>query len=106
MGEHVIGTSLLRISIPVDMDNDGITDVAAACGYDEVAWWKNDDGSGFFWTRYIVSEDFDNSWSICSCDFDQDGDNDIAGAAFTDGEITWWETTAVRGCSGSNTSLM
>ncbi len=97
-GEHVIGNEpSAHSAIPVDMDNDGITDVAAACGYDEVAWWKNDDGSGFFWTRYIVSEDFDNSWSICSCDFDQDGDNDIAGAAFTDGEITWWENDGGSG---------
>ena len=44
------------------------------------------------WTkRSIAKRTFDGAESVYAADVDGDGDVDVLGAAWADGEITWWE---------------
>jgi len=77
-----------------DIDGDGDMDVlGAALIGDEIAWWANQDGSGFFWTKHSVDSDYYGAQFVHAEDMDGDSDYDILGAARNDDEITWWENS-------------
>ena len=83
---------------PADINSDGNTDILGSALYgDDIYWWENTDGSGMAWTRYVITEDFDGAWSVCSSDLDGDGDADVLGAGFYCDDITWWENTEGTG---------
>ncbi|HUS87493.1 MAG TPA: VCBS repeat-containing protein [Bacteroidales bacterium] len=76
----------------IDIDNDMDLDILGASSEDdEIAVWYNTDGSGNSWEKQLVSDSFDLAHWIYSCDLDNDGDQDILGAACISGEIAWWE---------------
>jgi hypothetical protein len=75
-----------------DVDSDGDLDVLGAAGTaDDITWWENTGGDGTAWAEHIVDGDFDSATSVCAADVDGDGDLDVMGTAFWNGDITWWE---------------
>ncbi len=52
----------------------------------------------------IVNETFNGACSVHAADMDNDGDIDVLGAAFNDGEISWWENDGT-GSFGSIVSI-
>jgi FG-GAP-like repeat/Secretion system C-terminal sorting domain len=43
------------------------------------------------WTRHFVRDEFDGTKDVYATDMDGDGDIDVLGCAYYDGEIVWWE---------------
>ncbi len=77
-----------------DVDNDGCMDLIGAAQDDnEVAWFRNSDGSGTVWVRHVVDDSFAFASCVTSADLNDDGLPDIAGASFGENEITWWQVT-------------
>lgn len=76
-----------------DLDDDGDIDiVGAAGGDDQIAWWENDGSpSDGGWIEHIVRNNYDNAQDVKVIDLDQDGDEDIVGAAWLSQLISWWE---------------
>jgi len=76
----------------IDLNNDTHLDVIGACGNgDEVAVWYNQGGDPVTWEKQVVSDDFDMAHWVYACDINDDGFNDILGAAANDNEISWWK---------------
>jgi len=77
--------------LAVDLDNDGDLDVlGAAAGANTIAWWKNDGAPNISWTKRVIGSAFGGARSVTIGDVDDDGDLDVAGAAFTANEISLW----------------
>jgi hypothetical protein len=77
-----------------DFDGDGDNDIVACSGGSEdwtgpseVAWWENDGSENF--TKHTVDTQSSHPHAVRAADLDDDGDNDIAIAAWEDDEITW-----------------
>lgn len=93
-GEHLIdgntyGTASVYVS---DLDNDGDKDVlGAVLEESNMVWWRNDGGSPFQWTRFIIGTSFFQAISVYAADLDNDGDQDVIGAASYSDEIAWWQ---------------
>ena len=85
-----------------DMDGDGDVDVlGAAREADDITWWENLDGTGQNWSEHTVDGAFDNARGVFAEDVDGDGDMDVLGAAFSAGDITWWENLDGTGLNWS-----
>lgn len=85
-----------------DIDADGDLDVVAAAAIaDEIAWWRNEDGSGHVWTKTVVGQDFDGARWVISADMDADGDLDIAGVAGWANRVAWWQNSDGSGAKWS-----
>lgn len=92
--EHIIdsyayGTASIYVS---DLDNDGDKDVVGALLEEgRMAWWRNDGGYPYQWTKFIINAYFPQAISVYAADLDNDGDQDVIGAASAGDEIAWWE---------------
>ena len=95
-----------------DMDGDGDNDLIV--GYstgtiinDRIVWLENLDGLGNFGSSQIISSDIDaqESLSVVSLDFDNDGDNDVVSASDNDGKIAWYENTNGLGDFASQATI-
>ncbi|MCD4846873.1 MAG: T9SS type A sorting domain-containing protein [Candidatus Aegiribacteria sp.] len=85
-----------------DIDSDGDMDVLGAARYaDDITWWENLNGVGTSWSKFTVDGSFDDAMSVHAEDINGDGDMDILGAAYLDGDIAWWENL-----DGSGTAWM
>jgi len=84
-----------QTAMAVDIDEDGLTDVVAGSSSgDEIAWWRNKGGQPVEWEKYIIANslsgvDFPH-W-IQAIDMDNDGDLDVLGSMYVNGEIAWWK---------------
>jgi len=79
----------------IDIDNDEDTDIiGASSDDDEIAVWYNTDDKATKWKKQVITDSFDLAHWVYSYDLDNDGDNDIIGAACIDGEIAWWENVS------------
>lgn len=76
-----------------DLDGDGDLDLlAAAQNAGEVAWWENISGDGSLWSASnILSSTLPGAVNALPADLDGDGDQDVAGASATTGDILWWD---------------
>ncbi|MCD4817240.1 MAG: FG-GAP-like repeat-containing protein [Candidatus Cloacimonetes bacterium] len=77
-----------------DIDLDGNMDIlGAAAQNNEIAWWKNNGGNPIQWTKQSIDLEFAGARSIDVADINDDGFNDVVGAALTDNEVAWWENS-------------
>ena len=78
-----------------DIDGDGDMDILGAASSalnDDISWWENADGIGTLWVKHVVyNYYFLGASSVYSADMDNDGDMDILGACYYEGEIDWFE---------------
>jgi hypothetical protein len=93
--EHIIqGDFDAAISVyAIDLDRDGDVDVLGAANYaHDVTWWENDGSPGDGgWTPHTIDGNFDGAHCVYATDVDGDGDVDVLGAAYSAGDIAWWE---------------
>ena len=81
-----------------DMDGDGDMDVLGASFVtNDIKWWENTAGDGTAWVKHTLDLTFDGANSVYAADVDGDGDLDVLGAAWDNGDIAWWENTAGDG---------
>lgn len=74
-----------------DIDGDGHIDIlGAAAEKHQIAWWKNDGNDPVNWTKHIIDAQFTGARSVICDDFNNDGYNDVAGAALNGNEISIW----------------
>jgi hypothetical protein len=74
-----------------DVDNDNDIDVLGAVLEDnQIVWWRNDGGYPIAWTKFVIAYNFFQPYSVYAADFDDDGDQDVVGAAGTGDQIAWW----------------
>ena len=77
-----------------DVDGDGDQDILGAAYYDyDITWWENTAGDASAWTGHVVENDFTGAHEVVGVDMDDDGDQDLLGAAYHAAEIIWWENT-------------
>lgn len=77
-----------------DLDGDGDIDIlGAAENSNDVCWWENTAGTGLSWTEWTIDGSYGGARAVSTGDIDGDGDLDVLGAAYTDDDITWWEST-------------
>lgn len=84
-----------------DINGDGYLDIVGGAFVDSntVIWWENTDGTGTSWIEHVIAPAFDGAWLIDAADINDDGYMDVLGAAFYDGEFTWWENSDGTGTS-------
>lgn len=74
-----------------DLDNDSDLDVLGAVLEDnQMVWWRNEGGYPIVWTKFIIQYNFWSAFSVYAADIDNDGDQDVLGAAGDGDEIAWW----------------
>ncbi len=74
-----------------DVDGDGDMDVLGAARLaDDIIWWKNSNSIGTSWSAHTVAGNFGGAESVYAADMDADGDMDVLGAAYYDGDLTVW----------------
>ncbi len=91
--KHVISDSFVNPSSldAADIDGDGDLDlVGAAFGGHEIRWWRNEGGSPPAWTPMTIETGFAAASTVRAADIDGDGTMDVAGCAWTDGELVVW----------------
>jgi hypothetical protein len=88
-----VGFSGACVAQAVDLDADTDVDVVATAQTgNQVAWWRNNGGSPFQWTEFVI-DSLSRAWPLFCCDLDQDGDIDIiAGSSWAgSNEVKWYE---------------
>ncbi|MBN1825506.1 MAG: T9SS type A sorting domain-containing protein [Candidatus Eisenbacteria bacterium] len=73
-----------------DFDGDGDEDLAAAAAEaDQIVWYRNDGGSPFQWSKFVIRENYEGARSVCPGDFDNDGDQDLIGTCWQQTLSLW-----------------
>lgn len=88
-------------AIAADVDGDGDPDVVSATPNDDTIGWFENDGTGTFGTRLVISSVLDQPQSVYAADVDGDGDLDVLSASFNDDTIAWFENLDGAGSFGA-----
>jgi hypothetical protein len=84
---------------PGDVNGDGRIDVVVAARTDRrIVWYPNQgsEGASRFGDPRVIADSVRGLESIAVDDFDDDGDPDVASAAYGDGEVAWHENKGGR----------
>ena len=75
-----------------DLDNDGDNDILAASLEDyQIIWYRNEGGNPITWTKFIIGSNVGQAHSVYAADFDNDGDLDVVGAAYSGSPgVAYW----------------
>ncbi|MFC2135583.1 FG-GAP-like repeat-containing protein, partial [Bacteroidota bacterium] len=74
-----------------DVNSDGFTDILGASAENhQIAMWLNDGSQPVNWTKTIISGQFLGARSVECYDINNDGHNDVIGAALTSDEVIVW----------------
>ncbi|MEM9595568.1 MAG: FG-GAP-like repeat-containing protein [Acidobacteriota bacterium] len=80
-----------------DMDGDGDLDLlGTASAFGEIQWFDNVAGDGSAWVTRDLPGTFFGAADAIALDVDDDGDQDVVGAALGADEIAWWENTSIH----------
>ena len=86
---YVYGTASIYVE---DIDNDGDWDIlGAVLEQSDIVWWRNDGGTPFTWTRFLIDGTSSQAISVYAADLDDDGDQDAIAAASVGDEVAWYE---------------
>lgn len=81
-----------------DLDNDGIKDIILSSGSsgtgNDVVWFKNL-GAGSFAAEAVIDATQSQAYVFTIADFDNDGDLDIASAAFNQNDLNYFENELI-----------
>ena len=90
---HAVSSAVNGASavLPVDLDDDGDTDVVSAAAVGGVVAWYENDGAGGSFSAHVVSDSVTGARSVAAADIDGDGDLDLASASFDGDTIAWHE---------------
>ena len=100
---HLITTTAdYAISVyAADLDADGDQDVlSASAGDNRISWFENTDGAGTFSAQQVISDSANSAYCVIACDFDGDGDQDVASASCQGSRVAWYENTDGTGSFG------
>ena len=87
--------------IAVDLDADGLTDIAGAGKYeDRITWWRNLGSDQ--WVRYDIFL-LNGASAICAHDIDEDGDIDLIGCSKAEDSVWWFENKLEAAHGGTPT---
>ncbi|MBW2979870.1 SBBP repeat-containing protein [Candidatus Woesearchaeota archaeon] len=92
--ENVINGSFNGASsvYATDLDGDGDIDILAVAYTDnDIAWFENTGGDGSSWQNHSINGSFTTATDVYATDVDSDGDIDVLGTSFGEGDIVWWK---------------
>jgi len=90
-----------RSVVASDLDGDGDLDVLSVSNNNNtVEWYENIDGFGLFGAANAVSAPTESASSAIAADLDDDGDQDVLLASFSDSTIAWYQNTDGHGSFG------
>lgn len=73
------------------IDADSLLDIIVASGGDhQVVWYCNAGGSPITWEKNVVDNQFTGARSVVSFDINDDGYNDLIGAALSANQVSIW----------------
>jgi hypothetical protein len=81
-----------------DLDNDGLRDIILSSGSsgagNDLVWFKNQ-GGGAFATEEVIDATQSQAYVFTVSDFDNDGDLDIASAAYNQNDLNYFENELI-----------
>ena len=81
---------------PSDVDGDGDVDILGAVfDLGKIIWWENLDGTGTSLHYHLITNHFSGAAYVYAADVDDDGIDDVLGAALFADEVTWWKIGVV-----------
>lgn len=89
-----------RYSIAFDVDGDGDIDVLSASSSDDLIAWYENDGTGNFGARKIISDYANAVLAIDTADVDLDGDIDVLATYQLDDKVVWFQNMGNGNFSG------
>jgi len=73
------------------VDADNLLDlIAASAGSHQIVWYRNNGGNPIVWEKNVVDNQFAGARSVVCFDMNDDGYNDLIGAALNANQISIW----------------
>jgi hypothetical protein len=73
------------------VDSDSLIDIIVASGGDNsIVWYQNTGGGPWGWLKNVVDDQFAGARSVVSYDLNNDGYNDLIGAALSANQLSVW----------------
>jgi len=83
----------------IDMDGDGDLDIVGGSEHTPystsrgLAYWRNDGGTPFTWTKFNIDPSFEHIMSVDIAYIDDDDHLDIVGTSWSLHQLVWWKNS-------------
>lgn len=83
----------------IDMDGDGDLDIVGGSEHTPyatsrgLAYWRNNGGNPFNWTRFNIDPSFEHIMSVDVAHIDDDDYLDIVGTSWSLNQLVWWKNS-------------